>query len=760
MKIEPEMAIDDIERESTDEGTEVAAFDYPIAELGALVSGALGQSITPAEFRALEPIDQIYWSLDDFESVLFEHGFMVQSAAIGDVLQSNQLKTLRETVIVSLSKEQAWVMSFDESANTWKGIGLGLSEAFPVDFESEFIELGRWSVFKCSRRTAEHLAVVPGIETHWFWSTIWSNRDLYLQSGLAALLTNIFALGVSMFSMIVYNRVIPSNAMDSLLVLVSGMLLLMIVDYIVRTVRNSFLSVAGVDSDLSLADRLFAQVLDLQYKSRNGTVGALANTLKEFEHIREFFASATLVSLIDVPFAIIFLAAIYLVGGYMVIPVVAGIVVMLAVTMYIQPRMKALAKHSFEDGQTKHSVMVESLTGLETLKLLGAGGFMRRRLRAVLERQADISEQTKDGTHLSTNVAQTMQQMVQMSVVATGAILVADGEFGFGAIIAATILSGKAIAPFAQLSQLLVRLNQIGVSYQALRDLMAQPVEHPKDRSFLPRNQFKGSVEFKDVTFTYPGQQEPVLQNVSFKVEPGERIAILGHVGSGKTTIGRLIAGPYEADSGMVLVDGVDIRQIAPSDLRENLGISTQDVWLMSTTIEENISLGAVDAPADQVIWAGDFAGVSEFANRHPDGYKLKLKERGESLSGGQRQAISLARALVRRPPVLILDEPTSSMDARSEQTFVARFQKAKFDSTLILITHRTSLLSFVDRVIIMEYGKIAGMGTTDQFQRAQTDKKAAAEIVKNAVSAQTGKASSNTSPRSEMAPQAPEAGA
>ena len=760
MKIEPEMAIDDIERESTDEGTEVAAFDYPIAELGALVSGALGQSITPAEFRALEPIDQIYWSLDDFESVLSEHGFMVQSAEIGDVLQSNQLKTLRETVIVSLSKEQAWVMSFDESANTWKGIGLGLSEAFPVDFESEFIEPGRWSVFKCSRRTAEHLAVVPGIETHWFWSTIWSNRDLYLQSGLAALLTNIFALGVSMFSMIVYNRVIPSNAMDSLLVLVSGMLLLMIVDYIVRTVRNSFLSVAGVDSDLSLADRLFAQVLDLQYKSRNGTVGALANTLKEFEHIREFFASATLVSLIDVPFAIIFLAAIYLVGGYMVIPVVAGIVVMLAVTMYIQPRMKALAKHSFEDGQTKHSVMVESLTGLETLKLLGAGGFMRRRLRAVLERQADISEQTKDGTHLSTNVAQTMQQMVQMSVVATGVILVADGEFGFGAIIAATILSGKAIAPFAQLSQLLVRLNQIGVSYQALRDLMAQPVEHPKDRSFLPRNQFKGSVEFKDVTFTYPGQQEPVLQNVSFKVEPGERIAILGHVGSGKTTIGRLIAGLYEADSGMALVDGVDIRQIAPSDLRENLGISTQDVWLMSTTIEENISLGAVDAPADQVIWAGDLAGVSEFANRHPDGYKLKLKERGESLSGGQRQAISLARALVRRPPVLILDEPTSSMDARSEQTFVARFQKAKFDSTLILITHRTSLLSFVDRVIIMEYGKIAGMGTTDQFQRAQTDKKAAAEIVKNAVSAQTGKASSNTSPRSEMAPQAPEAGA
>jgi len=757
LKIDPDIALENALDETPEEELAPPSFDFPIAELGSLVSGALGQSITPAEFRALEPIDQVYWTLDEFSSVMSDHGFVVQDGQVFEILHPRQIKSLRETVLVAVAKEKAWVMSFDESANTWKGVGTGEKKTFPTDLDSEFTDPERWTVLKCSRRSAEHLAVVPGIEAHWFWSTIWSNRDLYLQSGLAALLTNIFALGVSMFSMIVYNRVIPSNAMESLMVLVSGMLLLMIVDYVVRSVRNSFLSVAGVDSDLSLADKLFAQVLDLQYKSRSGTVGALANTLKEFEHIREFFASATLVSLIDVPFALIFLAAIYLVGGLMVVPVVAGICIMLVVTAYIQPRMKALAKHSFEDGQTKHSVMVESLTGLETLKLLGAGGFMRRRLRAVLERQADISEQTKDGTHLSTNVAQTTQQLVQMSVVAIGAILVADGEFGFGAIIAATILSGKAIAPFAQLSQLLVRLNQIGVSYEALRDLMLQPVEHPKERSFLPRNQFKGSVEFKDVTFTYPGQQEPVLQNVSFRVEPGERVAILGHVGSGKTTIGRLIAGLYDADSGTVLVDGVDIRQIAPSDLRENLGISTQDVWLMSTSIEENISLGAVDATADQVLWAGDLAGVSEFANRHPDGYKLKLKERGESLSGGQRQAISLARALVRKPPVLILDEPTSSMDARSEQTFVARFQKAKFDSTLILITHRTSLLSFVDRVIIMEYGKIAGMGTTEQFQRAQTDRKAAAEIVKNAVSAQSGKAPATAAPKPDPDPVKPE---
>ena len=261
MKVEPEMMMEGAQPgppDAPEEPPKVAMFDYPMAELGAMVSGALGQSITSAEFRALEPIDQVYWTPEEFGAVMSDHGFVVQEGQVFEVLHPGQIKSLREVVLVALSKEKAWVMSFDESAGAWKGVGTGDAGKFPSDLDAEFAESERWTIFKYSRRSAEHLAVVPGIEAHWFWSTIWTNRDLYLQSGLAALLTNIFALGVSMFSMIVYNRVIPSNAMDSLLVLVSGMLLLMIVDYVVRTVRNSFLSVAGVDSDLSLADKLFA----------------------------------------------------------------------------------------------------------------------------------------------------------------------------------------------------------------------------------------------------------------------------------------------------------------------------------------------------------------------------------------------------------------------------------------------------------------------------------------------------------------------
>ena len=716
-------------------------YTYSLADLGSVVTSSISQSVTSAEFRALEVANLNSWNLEDLSSILNRKKIDVNQINWIDVKRSlNQINSKRN-VFIALGEQCAWVLSYDDNTQKLNG---KCTDRFQEDNTKDLSDLfdksyNEWKFVKCQKQYTDQLAVLPGVEKHWFWSTIWVNRSLYVQSGLASLLTNIFALGVSLFSMIVYNRIIPSNAMNSLLVLVSGLVLLMLVDYIVKNIRNRYLSVAGVSSDLTLADRLFAQVMDIQYRSRQGTVGSLANTLKEFEHIREFFASATLTSLIDVPFATIFLLTIWIVGGWMVIPVFAGIVILVLVTMYVQPKMKALAKSAFEDGQTKHSVLVESLTGLETLKLLGAGGFMRRRLRMVLERQAEISEQTKDSSHFATNIAQTVQQLVQMSVVALGAILVSEGQFGFGAIIACTILSGKALAPFAQLSQLLVRLNQIGVSYQALADLMKQPTEHPDEYYFLPRKDLKGTLEFKDVTFTYPGQQEPVLDNVSFNIGAGERIAILGHVGSGKTTIGRLIAGLYEADSGMILVDGIDIRQIAPSELRENIGFSAQDTWLMSTTIEENISLGSISADPETVLWAGDLAGVSNFANRHQDGYKLILKERGESLSGGQRQAIALARAIARKPPILILDEPTSSMDARSEQTFVQKFKEESFKSTLLVITHRTSLLSLVDKVIIMENGKVAGMGTTEQFSRAQTDKNAASDIVKNATAAQFG---------------------
>ena len=345
-------------------------YTYSLADLGSVVTSSISQSVTSAEFRALEVANLNSWNLEDLSSILNRKKIDVNQINWIDVKRSlNQINSKRN-VFIALGEQCAWVLSYDDNTQKLNG---KCTDRFQEDNTKDLSDLfdksyNEWKFVKCQKQYTDQLAVLPGVEKHWFWSTIWVNRSLYVQSGLASLLTNIFALGVSLFSMIVYNRIIPSNAMNSLLVLVSGLVLLMLVDYIVKNIRNRYLSVAGVSSDLTLADRLFAQVMDIQYRSRQGTVGSLANTLKEFEHIREFFASATLTSLIDVPFATIFLLTIWIVGGWMVIPVFAGIVILVLVTMYVQPKMKALAKSAFEDGQTKHSVLVESPTGLETLK--------------------------------------------------------------------------------------------------------------------------------------------------------------------------------------------------------------------------------------------------------------------------------------------------------------------------------------------------------------------------------------------------------
>ena len=519
--------------------------------------------------------------------------------------------------------------------------------------------------------------------------------------------------------MVVYNKIIPAQAMSSLAVLVTGMAFLLIADYAVKVSRAKFLGVAGIEADITIADRLFTKIIDLQYKSKQGSVGSLANTLKEYEQIREFFTSATLVTIIDMPFAIIFLVFIAVVGGWMVVPVLIGVAILIGATLYIQPRMKKISESSFEDGQNKHSVLVETLSGLETVKLLGAGGLLRRKFKTVLHRQAAISEQTKKHTYFATNLTAEVQQAVQIAVVAVGAIAVTQASSGYGAIIACTILSGKALMPFAQVAQLLLRLNQVITGYKALDALMKQPAEHEKGTSYLPRADIKGSVSFKEVTFAYPSQDGKALDGITFDINPGERVAIVGRVGSGKTTIGKLTAKLFNPEGGSIYIGGVDLLQLDPSEVRENIGYVSQEPWLIAGTIEQNITLGATEVTPEDIIWAAKLSGAAEFIDRHPKGYKLAVRERGEGISGGQKQCITIARALVRKPKILIFDEPTSSMDARTEKLFIDSFRQQKVDATLILITHRTSLLSLVDRVLVVDNGKIVGSGSTAAFLSA-----------------------------------------
>jgi len=689
-----------------------------LEELVHEITSRFESSVTPAEVRALIGSRQSEsFDFDELFSILSEAGIDHESIqALSDI-------NFERFVGVGLlaSETESYIFSRDslQEIVVFQNISDRKKKIRWDDFLNQYASEKEIRIFRFYERQEEDYGAIPGIETHWFFSPIWKNRRFLFQSGLAALLTNLFALGTSMFSMVVYNKIIPAQAMSSLAVLVTGMAFLLIADYAVKVSRAKFLGVAGIEADITIADRLFTKIIDLQYKSKQGSVGSLANTLKEYEQIREFFTSATLVTIIDMPFAIIFLVFIAVVGGWMVVPVLIGVAILIGATLYIQPRMKKISESSFEDGQNKHSVLVETLSGLETVKLLGAGGLLRRKFKTVLHRQAAISEQTKKHTYFATNLTAEVQQAVQIAVVAVGAIAVTQASSGYGAIIACTILSGKALMPFAQVAQLLLRLNQVITGYKALDALMKQPAEHEKGVSYLPRADIKGSVSFKEVTFAYPSQDGKALDGVTFDINPSERVAIVGRVGSGKTTIGKLTAKLFNPEGGSIYIGGVDLLQLDPSEVRENIGYVSQEPWLIAGTIEQNITLGATEVTPEDIIWAAKLSGAAEFIDRHPKGYKLAVRERGEGISGGQKQCITIARALVRKPKILIFDEPTSSMDARTEKLFIDSFRQQKVDATLILITHRTSLLSLVDRVLVVDNGKIVGSGSTAAFLSA-----------------------------------------
>jgi ATP-binding cassette subfamily C protein LapB len=575
-----------------------------------------------------------------------------------------------------------------------------LPTADPVTGEADLLPLGRHG--------------------HWFWGPFQRSRGVYAQVALAALLVNVFALSSSIFSMIVYDRVIPNNAMDTLMALLTGIVIIFVSDFVIRTVRGYFLDVASARSDAAIADALFEQILDAQMKTRRGSSGALASTLKEFESIRDFLTSATLTTFIDIPFSLVFIAVIWMIGGPMAYVVLIAIPVMLVAGLVVQPALARLIKESQQDGHHKHAILVETLNGLETIKSLGAGALMRKRWQEAVAHQSQVGLKSRMLAQIATNVAAMTQQAVQVATVTVGALLMRDGQLGMGAIIACTILSGRAIAPMAQITQLLTRINQTWTSYKALDTFMKQPREHQWGRSFLGRSDFQGAIEFRNVTFTYPGASKPTLQDVSFTIAPGERVAILGKVGSGKTTVAKLILGLFQPDSGAVLIDGVDVRQIDPADLRRALGVVLQDVWLMGGTVKQNIALGGEFPTDGEILRAAQIAGVDEFVKQHPEGYGLRLGERGEGLSGGQRQAVAVARALVGTPKIIVFDEATSAMDSGSEAALLQRMAQEIGPRTFVTITHKASLLQMVRKIIVLEQGRVAASGPPEQFLRPQ----------------------------------------
>jgi len=563
---------------------------------------------------------------------------------------------------------------------------------------------------------------------HWFFGPLLASKFVYFQVMMAALLTNIFALATSGFSMIVYDRVMPNGAMETLVALLVGVFIIFISDFVIRSLRSYFLDVAGAQADMVIADTLFEQVIDMELAARTSPTGSVANSLREFESLRDFLTSATLTTLIDLPFAVLFLFVIWTIGGPLVYVPLAAIPLIIGSTLLIQPSLRKLTQSNYEDGQTKNSVAIETLQGIETIKAIGAGSMMRKRWQDVISHQSTIGLKTRVLSQFSSNMSNFANQLVWVGTVTLGVYLTQTGAIGSGAIVACSMLSGRSIAPLAQLSQLLTRLNTALASYRNLDALMRQPREHKNKAAYLNRPVWQGSIEFRDVSFNYPGQSQGGLQNISFKIEAGEKVAIVGKVGSGKTTLAKLLVGLYKPSSGAILVDGIDIRQIDPADLRRNIGVVMQESWLFSGTVKQNIAVGGNNPTDEEILQAAMVSGVHEFISEHPDGYAYKLKEKGEGLSGGQRQTINIARALVGRPPILLMDEPTSAMDLGHESELIAKLKNQLINQTILIITHRTSILELATRVLVLDQGKIVAQGPKSDFMRNQPPQQAGQE--------------------------------
>lgn len=552
----------------------------------------------------------------------------------------------------------------------------------------------------------------------WLSEPLRRNRSLYIRVGIAAAMINFFSLIVALFTMTVYDRVVPNNAFESLIGLTIGLGFVLIFDFVLKLLRSYFVDVAGARVDRDIGRSVFARILSLRLDLGRRSTGGLAGLVREIETLREFFASATLTTLVDIPFILITLVAIWLIGGWLVmVPLVLLPLVVLA-ALASQPVMKRLAAQTLGEALGKQAVLVETIGSLETVKSANAGNMLERRWDAAMKGHSQAALRQRITSNFSINIAGSAQTMAYTGIVIFGVFAIAEQRMTMGGLIACSILAGRAVAPLGAIANLLTRINAARTAYRQINELMEQPAEGPEHGLGLVPSRIEGGIEFRDVDFRYPGAAELALTKVSFRIQPGEHVALIGPVGSGKSTIAKLLIGLYPPSSGLVMVDGSDIRQISPKALREKLGALLQDNVLLTGTIRENILLEREDLDDDEMIRAAKASLAHDFIATMPNGYDVRLADRGEGLSGGQRQGIAMARALVGSPPILVFDEPTSAVDTDTEARLMANLQKEFEGRTLIIITHRPSLLNLVDRVILMSRGRIAMDGTPDSITR------------------------------------------
>lgn len=547
---------------------------------------------------------------------------------------------------------------------------------------------------------------------HWLLRALVPYWRTYMRVIMAALFINLIALGSPLFTMNVYDRVLPNKAFPTLWVLAIGITLAYTFDFLLKTARAALIDHAGRNADLRLSQMIFDKVLNSTLASRPLSTGEYANRVTQYEFVREFFTSNTVGLLIDTAFVFIFLIVIYMLSGWLVVIPAVALVLSVLIGLHAQAKIGHRMAAATNEASRRQALLVETISTIETVKSLRAEAGMLRRWQELMKLSSRTSEEIKHVSSNAVNLTNLVQQMVSVLIVIAGTYEFSEGHLAMGAIIATVMLAGRAGAPLGQIAMALARFRQAMTSLKILDKIMEQPEDRPSTVGFVNREIKRGGFSFQNVSFQYPGSDYKVINQLSLTVAPGERVGIIGRIGSGKTTLGRLLDGLFLPSDGRLLIDGVDIRQYHMSEVRSAVAVAGQSSDLFSGTVKENLLIGRADATDEELLHVSRMTGVDEFVSNHPRGFDMPVGERGSNLSSGQKQALAIARLLLTKPKIVFLDEPSGAMDLASERHLLAKLSTAfSRETTLLIATHRFSMLELCDRLVVIDKGRIVADG-------------------------------------------------
>ena len=560
------------------------------------------------------------------------------------------------------------------------------------------------------------MAKLETSDKHWFFGPVLEQKSKFVQLIIASLSINLFALISAFYILTVYDRVIPNDTLDSLIYLTGGMLAVIIFDFLMKIVRGIITDQAGIEIDKEVAASFFNHISRNEQLIGKHSTGNLSTTIKEFDNLKDVMASATLVAFADLPFIFIFLVVLYLIGGPIAAVPAVIVIVVLVGGLAIQPVIKRMSSNASNDGKSKQSVLIEMISGLETLKTLRGINLLENRWSESVKKQGEALLRSRFWNQLLSNFAQSGQQLSQVGIIVYGVLLIMNADLTMGGLIACVILSGRTLAPLGQITNLLGRLNQAIVAYSSLQDLFSQVSKEKSSMHYVRHKELGNSIEVQNLSLTYEGLNKPALQNINLRIKSGEKIAIVGKIGSGKTTLIKVLSGLVSPSSGNVKIGDVELSNLHPDDMRKAISVCLQNPLLFSGSVKENLLLGNPDAEDEEIIRSSRLTGVDQIVNELPNGYATQINERGEMLSGGQRQAITLSRTLINNANILLLDEPTSSMDTQTEKFVLENLRPWFKDKTVLLATHRGQLLDLADRVIVIDSGKIVADNSKEEI--------------------------------------------